>query len=180
MIVVVVVVVDCYCFLLNIIVEPLLSGPSHLASAKCMICSKPIVWPQPNDGRPGHPRCCCNLAGIHLGCKKSYVSADSSFYLNKLMFSFFRTKIITFFVTKQLCFIVQIIHQASSSRAWCSVAQKHRFLSGGAALFSTGLVQPPKPSFYLSQIGVSDETYRFTSAKHTPVCCCCNRWLLLL
>ena len=93
---------------------------------------------------------------------------DSSLYLNKLMFSFFQTKIITFFVTKQLCFIVQIIHQASSSRAWCSVAEKHAFLSGGAALFSAGLVQPPKPSFYLSQIGVSDETYRFTSAKHTP------------
>jgi hypothetical protein len=84
------------------------------------------------------------------------------------MFSFFQTKIITFFVTKVLCFIVQIIHQASSSRAWCSVAQNTAFLSGGAALFSTGLVQPPKPSFYLSQIGVSDETYRFTSAKHTP------------
>jgi hypothetical protein len=108
------------------------------------------------------------LGTIHLGCKKSYVSADSSFYLNKLMFSFFRTKIITFFVTKQLCFIVQIIHQASSSRAWCSVAQKHRFLSGGAALFATEPLQPSKHSFYLSQIGVSDETYRFASVKHTP------------
>ena len=91
-VIVVVVVVDCYCFLLNIIVEPLLSGPSHLASAKCMILSKPIVWPQPNDGAPGGVLCCCNLAGIHLGCKKSYVSADSSFYLNKLMFSFSEQK----------------------------------------------------------------------------------------
>jgi hypothetical protein len=52
-VVVVAVVVDCYCFLLNIIVEPLLPRPSHLASAKCMILSKPIVWPQPNDGPPG-------------------------------------------------------------------------------------------------------------------------------
>ena len=50
---VVVVRVDWFCFLLDIIVEPLLPRPSHLASAKCMIFSKPIVWPQPNDGPPG-------------------------------------------------------------------------------------------------------------------------------
>jgi hypothetical protein len=67
-----------------------------------------------------------------------------------------------------MCSISQIIHQASSSRAWCSVAQKHWVLSGGAALFSTEPLQPSKHWFYLSQIGVSDETYRFTSAKHTP------------
>ena len=133
-----------------------------------MFFSKPIVLPQPNLQAADCLFCCCNLVTICFVYKKPCLLHDSSFYLNNLMFSFFRTKIITFFVTKQLCFIVQIIHQASSSRAWCSVEQNTAFLSGDAALFSTGLVQPPKPSFYFSQMHVSFKTYRFTSAKHTP------------
>ena len=48
-----------------------------------------------------------------------------AYYLVFLTFSLCRKCFLFFFVTKPLCFIVQIIHQASSSAAWCSVAQKH-------------------------------------------------------
>jgi hypothetical protein len=78
----VVVVVECYCFLINIIVEPPQPGPPHFYFTKVMFFTFSGVSPRRKHDPSGPDICCCRFrrgARPDLNFSKTHFFAECSF-----------------------------------------------------------------------------------------------------